>query len=550
MIFKKEIFILILIVFLALILRVWNLESYPSGFNADEASIGYNAYSLIKTGRDEYGTFLPITFKSFADYKPGLYFYLVIPFVYLMGLSELAVRLPSALLGVGTVVLIYFLSKKIFNSSVGLISALFLTITPWHIHFSRGGWESNAGTFFITLGSYFLIKYLNVQKGFFLSLFSFLISMYLYQSPRLIVPVFLLLVTIFFWKQIVRAYQSKRNLFLSLVKPLIILLLLSLPLIWQLIGGNATSRFSGLSFLSDKGPESRINELRGEHANLDSTEAKLLHNKLTAYGPDWLGHFLDHFSPNFLFINGDEVTRNKVPESGEFYLIFSIFLIVGLLKLMVADFKYKKILFIWILTGVIPASLTFQTPSALRALNIVVPLVVITSFGFWTISQYFKNNRKYLFYLIVAVMLLFETAHYLESYFIHYPKRYPLAWEYGFSQMISKLSAIENNYNKVVITDRYDQPYILLLFYKAKQNPSFNPADYQSKLVLKERDKFNFSTIRGFDKYEFRRIDPEEVKTAEKTLFIGTKEELPGNTNIVDQVDFPNGEKAFVFVGR
>ncbi|MBU1127337.1 hypothetical protein KKF11_03250, partial [Patescibacteria group bacterium] len=68
---KKEKILLVLILLLAAALRLWGLNHYPVGLNADEAAIGYNAYSLIETGLDEHGNAWPIHFKSFGDYKPG-----------------------------------------------------------------------------------------------------------------------------------------------------------------------------------------------------------------------------------------------------------------------------------------------------------------------------------------------------------------------------------------------------------------------------------------------------------------------------------------------
>src|SRR3990172_4334697 len=112
---RKTRLLLFLILLLALVLRFWRLDSYPA-LNADEAAIGYNAYSLIQTGLDEHGNAWPIHFQSFNDYKPGLYFYLVLPFVFLMGLSEWAVRIPGAFLGVATVYLIYLLVKELFKN--------------------------------------------------------------------------------------------------------------------------------------------------------------------------------------------------------------------------------------------------------------------------------------------------------------------------------------------------------------------------------------------------------------------------------------------------
>src|SRR3989304_6471055 len=148
---KSKIF-LILILLLAFALRFWKLDSYPA-LNADEAAIGYNAYSLIQTGLDEHGNAGPTHFQSFNDYKPGLYFYLALPFVKVMGLNEWAVRIPGAFLGVLTVLLIYLLTHELFKEKrLSLISALFLAISPWHLQFSRGGWEVNTATFFMSLG--------------------------------------------------------------------------------------------------------------------------------------------------------------------------------------------------------------------------------------------------------------------------------------------------------------------------------------------------------------------------------------------------------------
>lgn len=530
-------FLILVIIALAFLLRFWMVDKYPVGLNADEAAIGYNAYSLIETGRDEYGYILPLSFKSFGDYKPGLYFYFVVPFIWLFGLSELAVRLPSVIFGTGTVFLIYLLGQKIFeNRKTGIVCALLLTITPWHIHYSRGGWETNAATFFISLGVLFFIQKVGDPKYLFYSLLSFMASMYLYQSPRLVVPLLVIIIAVLYYKKILPNLK-KFIMYFS------ILGLLSIPLIFQFASGGGSARFSGLSIFSDPGPANRVNELRGEHNIPSRIEAKAIHNKITAYFTNFLGHYLDHFSPNFLFINGDPIIRNKIPETGQFYLIFSLFLIIGIFGLITGKFEQAKLLFVWILTAPLASSLTYQTPNAVRAFNLVVPLVLVIGYGLSVVFAQIKSNHfRKLLVILFGVIILFETVHFLESYYMHYPKRYPLAWEYGFERMVDKLNKLEGGFEKVVITDKYDQPYILVLFYK-----QYDPKKYQPQAVLSERDKFNFGTVRNFDKYEFREINPDEVHTSKNTLFIGTEKEIPNNANIIDKIFFPNGEAAFVF---
>lgn len=532
------------IIILSSILRFWSLDNFPAGFNADEASIGYNAYSLLQTGKDEYGTSWPMTFKSFGDFKPGLFVYIVMPFVATLGLNEWAVRLPSALFGIGTVVLIYFLTKEIFKDKrIAAVSSLLLAISPWHIHFSRGGWETNVATFFITFGVLLFIKGLEKPKLFFWSAVIFLASMYIYQSPRVVVPV-LVIALVFLYKKnlfkVVKTIELKKKLITAAL-----LIFLVVPLVLQFTSGQGGARFKGLSFLGDTGPTSRINELRGEHQDPNSMWVRTLHNKLTAYGPAFLGHYLDHFKPDFLFINGDPIIRSKVPETGQFYLIESLFLLVGLMSLIRINLVHKKLLFTWVLIAPLASSLTFQTPHALRALNMVIPLTIIMAYGLGNIVSGVKSKWRFVGISIICLVILFEFVHYLESYYIHYSKRYPLAWEYGFSQMVLKLQKLEGNYDKIVITDRYDQPYILVLFYE-----KYDPRKYQPQAKLTERDKFNFGTVRSFDKYEFRSINPKEVEGTEGTLFVGTENEIPKNAKIIDKVDFPDGEPAFLFVGR
>src|SRR3990167_8598168 len=94
---NKKIFIfLTIIIGIASVLRLWQLGKVPSSPDWDEVALGYNAYSILQTGRDEYGKFLPIVLRSFDDYKPALYVYLAIPAIKLFGLNVFAVRLPSA----------------------------------------------------------------------------------------------------------------------------------------------------------------------------------------------------------------------------------------------------------------------------------------------------------------------------------------------------------------------------------------------------------------------------------------------------------------------
>src|SRR3989344_920454 len=192
----KKSLLIAFVILLAFVLRFYHLNLTPSSLYWDEVSLGYNAYSILKTGRDEHGKFLPFTnFTAFGDYKPPGYIYAAVSTIAVFGLNEFSVRFPSALFGVLTVLIAYFLARKIFeNEKIALFAAFFLAISPWHIQFSRGAFEANVGLFFSVLGIYLFFKFAK-DKPFFLMLsaLSFLAAIYTFTGQRLFVPLILLI---------------------------------------------------------------------------------------------------------------------------------------------------------------------------------------------------------------------------------------------------------------------------------------------------------------------------------------------------------------------
>lgn len=531
--------ILLGIFLLGFILRVVFLDIAPPGFNADEAALGYNAYSLIKTGKDEWGASFPLVFKSFSDYKPGLYVYLAIPFVWILGLNELAVRLPSILLGSFSIILVYLLSKELFRKEIAALACAFLlSISPWHIHFARGAWESNVGTFFILLGVLAFVKSLNNKRFLWLSAIAFIASMYAYQSARLVAPVLVLFLTIFYWKRL----EVKRNI--SIIVFAVILLF---PLIIILPGTAGLARFRGVSIFTDAGPLNRVNEQRGQHQDPSSLGAKLFHNKVEAYAGSFFGHYFDHFSPDFLFTSGGPLKRNKLPDMGQLYLFEMVTIILGiyfLIRNKKNEFRENKVIFLWLLVAPVASSLTFQTPDSHRSHNMIIPLTLISGLGLGMLWENIRhyNLTKYLFITMVVGIVGVSLVGFLERYFIHLPKQYALEWEYGFSQVIPYIAQNQDKYQKIVITDRYDQPYILWLFYS-----KYDPQKYQNEEKAVGDNKFGFTTVSSFGKFEFRPIGKEEIAGSESTLYVGTDEEI-GDQNSLKVIYFPNGSTAFKIV--
>lgn len=154
-----KIFLVVLIVALAFFLRFYKVTSDPPSLNWDEVSIGYNAYSVLKTGRDEWNKFLPLHFESYGEYKLPAQIYASIPAISIFGLNEFGVRITPVIYGTLTVFLLYFLAKELFkNDWVALASAFFLAISPWHIQLTRASFESSFSVFWVTLGVWLFFR--------------------------------------------------------------------------------------------------------------------------------------------------------------------------------------------------------------------------------------------------------------------------------------------------------------------------------------------------------------------------------------------------------
>ena len=192
----KIILLLSLIFFLAFALRFYKLGEIPLGLNNDETAIGYNAYSIEQTGRDEYGTFMPIYFRSFGDYKLPVYVYMATLSEKVFGVNAFAVRFSSMFFGVLTTLSLFFLIKNLSKrSDLALLTSFLWAVNPWNIFFSRIGFEVNVATALSVLGTLFFVKAFQKEKVsyliLFLSLIFFIVSLYSYNVARLVSPLIL-----------------------------------------------------------------------------------------------------------------------------------------------------------------------------------------------------------------------------------------------------------------------------------------------------------------------------------------------------------------------
>lgn len=538
--FLKKYWLIIAILILAAFLRFYKLSSYPA-LNADEASNAYDAYSLIQTGMDQHGHAWPLTFQSFNDYKPGLYVYLDLPFIKSMGLTPLATRIPGAIAGVLSVFVLYSLIDELFeNKKLAALSSLFLAISPWAIQFSRGGWEVNVATLFILLGIYLFILFLRSGDIWHLifSICNLALSMYTYHAPRLMIPLLGLVAILIYRKEIFVKQNSKK-----IITAVIFGIIIMIPLARDLASPGALSREAGLGIFSDPGPVNRVNEQRGEYVKPFSKIGMLLHNKIINYSLDFAENYTSHFAGEFLFMTGDAVQRDKIPDMGEMYLFDIIFLAIGFITIACncsQNTKSYSLILAWLLIAPIPSALAFETPSALRAEIMVIPLVIISAIGCYEIIKWITRQKTILrttFYIILSILVVWNFSRYEHMYWNHMSKVFPYSSQYGLPELVSYVSANESKYQNVFVTNRYDQPYILFLFYM-----KYPPQKFQFHHTLTTRDEFGFSTVADFDKYHFGSIDFNSIKNNHpNSLIIGTPEEIPQTANIIKRIYGTNG---------
>lgn len=511
--FKNNKIFFILIFIVAFAIRFFNANQYPP-LLWDEASIGYNAYSILQTGKDEYGQILPIIFKSFGDYKPGVYIYLVIPFVKALGLTTLAVRLPSIILGSLIPIFLFLLIKEINQKAhkTAVIAAILTIFNPYSIHFSKGGWETNVLTFELILASYLFFKFINTQKSKFI-VFSSLIfglTLFTYQAGKMI-SLFLIIILFLI--------NLKKINFKKFIPGFIIpLFIFSIPVVYGLLFSQNGNRLNVVSIFSYPRNQEETIIIKSESNQIDYD---IFHNHYIFFGRNFLLRYFNHFSPRFLAFEGDwQSPRHSAPYIGVLLYPSLIFLVIGIFFALSRS-KIDKInwfFLFWLLVAPVPAALTRDTIQAVRSMSFSIPLIYFAALGIYFFTEKFKNI--FVYFLIIGAYLI-SFIYYGDLYLNHMIKKSPSDFLYGYKETMNFVNEYQNQFDQVYITDFYGQPYIFYLFYS-----KYNPVKYQSQAKLTESLSGDTGKIEQIDKFKFGSVQFEYVKNLPKTLSIFSLDEI------------------------
>lgn len=531
---KIKYLLLGLIILFAAILRFWDLGQNPPSLTWDEASWGYNAYSLGIDGRDEFGRFLPVDYlESFGDFKPPVYAYLDIIPVKIFGLNEFSTRFPSALFGTLTVVLIYLLVKRIFWNSkskenIAIFSALFLAISPWHILLSRAAFEANVATFFLVGGVWLFLSSMQEKKWFIiLSAVFFVLSIYTFNSTRVVVPLLVLSLGVIFRKKLL---ENKKQTLIALL----VGILLILPTLGFLFSSQASLRFKEVNIFSD----TSIIEMSNQEIANDNNVwwSKVIHNRRFLYGLDYLKHYFDNLNPGFLFITGDGNPKFSTQNVGQMYVWDIVFFVSGLLFIFKKRETNWLIVPLWLLIGIMPAAFARETPHALRIESSLPIFQIIVAYGFVQLIDKVNKYKSFITYCLLFLLLI-NFFYFYHDYSGNYKYDYSGEWQYGYKRSIEYVRSVENDYDYVQVSNYLGRPYIYYLFYM-KTDPK-----YFRETAKITKDVFGFVTINGFGKYVFPQNFSHNLSTTKKVLYLNSSRDVPKNAKELKTFYLLNGEK-------
>lgn len=437
------------VVLLAAALRVYDLKDVPAGLFCDEAALGYNSYALGTAGIDENGRTLPLFVWSFGGYKNPIYIYAGILPVKLFGLDEFSTRLTAALFGIGGIVAMFFLGRAIFNPWVGLFAALFLTLCPWHLHFSRIGFELISFPFLFTVGLTLLVRYTQGRRTLAAGMFFCALCLYAYAISAVFVPLFLVGFSLLYLPTLLRRWKE------TLLALAVIVATVAPAGIFYQRHPQATGYFRNTTMLAPG------RDLRAQVEQLAANYAAFL-------------------SPRFLFESGDSITRHAVRGFGQLLPATAPFIVLGALVALLRRDRASKLALWWVAVYPIAPSLMTEIPSASRGIMGAPGFSLLAGIGLGAALHglgWIMRRRPLALAAQTAAlaglgyMLVPQFTRYLHAYFVEYPKYSAPTYggfQFGYRDSIHYMESQRDKFDLLMLTAvEVNQPQIFPLFYNA-----------------------------------------------------------------------------------
>lgn len=536
------------IILLAFLVRVYAINKYPIGFTPDEASFGYDAYSLLASGRDQWGKSWPLILQSFGDGKLPLYTYLALPSVAVFGLNEFSTRLPSVVVGTLAILAVYLLSKKLFeNEKFGLVSASLLAISPWHISLSRGAFEANLTVFFMSMAAYLFLN-----KKYAWSALLFGINLFSYHSARLVTP--LIITALVVWKH--KEISVKKN-FLGIATFGLFFVLA----VFTVFSGGA-SRAGDVTIFNPT--DKWMGMFNDRYSKIFDGEpyilAKLFTNKYTYIADQFSNAYSTYLSPQFLFTLGaSETTYGMVPGVGVMYTIELIFVLFALYKITQNKRdENQPLLFLvfWVLVSILPAALTKGPGYAANRAAVMMPAMqILSAYGLVSLNVFISNkyrkiDLKVLSMVFVGIMAV-SFVFYLENYFYKAPRQMASGMLFGRRQALEYVFNNYGKYDRIIVSRSLSEPQIYAAFY-GKLDPKLVQDFAKSDWARYKGEKLPFLDQLGeykLDKLVFKDIHyGDEIKDG-SVLLVGKPSEFPSEFVPTEVIKYPDQTPAIFIYG-
>src|SRR3989344_5078587 len=408
---------IIAILFFAATLRLWQLGTIPSGVLSDEVEIGYIAYSLGKIGVSTYGdTNIFAIQETSGGSRPPLYIYSAVPSVMLFGLTPFAIRLPSALFGIFSVLIFYLLLQRVFASAlVSKAGALLFAFNPWAIQISRQALLESITLFFVLTGVYAFVLGKDRIWPYLIAAACFIASLFSYDAPKIFLPPFLLALMLLYRKKLWRAPKVVGIFLLVMVLGYAFMLHTTFFNL-QVNDFNAVSIFRWADISGTVNTESEL-------TTAPLWLSGIFHNKVTVIIKNVITSYASIFSLNWFFVNGAGNLQHSVARHGEFFLFELPLFFFGLAAMLSGNAAGGTLFLLWLMIGALPGGLT-TTNSPLRSVLMLPAPLAISALGFSSMMRRLErcsNNIRRIFFVLRAGILCLYVTSFLFTYFFDYP---------------------------------------------------------------------------------------------------------------------------------
>ncbi len=419
----SKIFIIVLcvIALFGFIIRVVGLDRVPPGISTDVLLYFSNARAIAETGKDIYGKFFPLFSSHKGFLLSPIFMYVLVLFYKLFGFSFTQGYIPNVIISSISIMVIGLLATLLTGRKrIGIIAAIFLTISPWHYHLSRTGFEGVFAFCLVLFGVYFSIKAIQKPTYYVISFLLFVLAVFSYKA----VNIFLLLYPILFFITVAWKKVPYKNILLYTLGIWLTILIQWFFLFVYYRDAYATGFIqNNIQKASIIAQEERVMSDAPHVIRLFTSNTPI--SLLRIYFTNYI-HF---FSPQYLLTNGDNDLRYSTGKGGQIYILDVLFIICGLIWLI----RNKKAASLQFLSGIIIiapiASLISDQEYAIRTFISIFSIAILVACGVDELLRWVQmvRHRKIIVFGIGILYALLAFLYFYQYHFlyIHYARE---AW--------------------------------------------------------------------------------------------------------------------------